>query len=320
MKRNFGYRILAAALCLLLAGCGKTAPQPDLTPSPSQTPAVTVTPAPSPAPSPSPAPTEAPRRTPEEVLAAALDQVVSGEEIFIRFWQHPGSGPSPISLPPAEYGAPIRALFEALDWEETEEPAYTDAATEAPYNQPGAYQASLHFGESSRDLGDGWIGLGTGDPVIMVGTNGPDSVYLRAEGAEALCDALADLMPSVYINLGRTRVPPQESKAATLKRYLETALERTKALGHITEYELRAYAVVTWSEEEHAYVEVTERPEEAEPSGFQYTAVYAYKPAQPELERWKAYPHDADGWIVDTIEAASECLGYDERDGCYGMY
>lgn len=313
MKRNVSWLALAA-LCLLLTGCGETARQPDPTPGPTQTPAVTVTPAPSLTPSPSPAPTEAPRQTPEEVLAAALDQVVSGEEIFIRFWQHPGSGPSPISLPPAEYGAPIRALFEALNWEETEKPTYTDAAADAPYNQPGAYQASLYFGESSRDLGDGWIGLWTGNPVIMVGNNGPDSVYLRAEGSETLCDALADLMPSVYINLGRTRVPAQESREATVRLYLLTALERTKALGHITDYELRAYAALPPVEDSGEKA----AEEGSEPPGIRYTATYAVKPADPAADYWLARTVDADGWIVSEINYY-EILGYDARDGCYGM-
>lgn len=310
MKRNGSWLILAA-LCLLLTGCGETARQPDPTPTPVITPRPTPTPRPTLPPTPTPVPTAPTLQDPDAYLSSWLDYVLAGTRTLVRFWQHPGSGPSPMEPLTAECGPLIRALFEELDWEQTEEPDYADME-EAP---PGFYQVSIYYlDDETKTLGrDGWIGLEMGRQVIMLGTRGPDSVYLRADGAEKLCDALADLMPSVYINLGRTTVPPQESREATVRLYLLTALERTKALGHITDYELRAYAALP--EEEDSGEKAAE--EGSEPPGIRYTATYAVKPADPAADYWLAWTVDADGWIVNEIDC--EVLGYDAGNGCYRM-
>lgn len=292
---------LAVLLCLALAGCSSQEPPVDPEPSPS------VEASPSPTPGQSFVPSIDPQEDPKGYLMTCLNQAMAGEKTFIRFWLHPGSGPTPEWLPTEEYGESIRAIFEELDWEKVEEPSYEseEEIADAPFNQPGAYSVSIYL---DIDTGD-WIGLGKGDPVVMLGNNGQESVYLRADGADKLCDALTDLMPDPYYNLGRTRVPKQESEKATLKLYLETALKRTKELGHITDYELRAYAVTSPAWEG-----------EGVSPGFQYTATYAYKPAHPESAYWKDYAFDADGWAVATIEEQTETLLYDERDGRYGMY
>ena len=304
----------ALALCLLLAGCApKTPPEPSRTPDPTDAPEVTGTPAPEPSEPKLPDP----QTDPTGYVLACLDWAMEGETMTIRFWQHPGSGPSPEQLSVADYGEAIRKLFSDLDWEVTERPTYDeDTAEDAPFNQPGAYSASIYYG----DPWTGYLHVGTGDPVIMLGDHGPDSVYLRADGAEGLCDQLTDLVPSAYLNLGRTRVPPQASQKDTLKLYLDTALARTKELGHITDYELRDYAVITWSEED-GYTEKEESGAEDDevPESFAYTATYAFKPAHPELAYWQTGVLDADGWVEGTIEAGIDFLLYDERDGCYGM-
>lgn len=304
------------ALCLLLAGCGPgSEPEITHTSDPTAIPEVTATPAPEPS-----APTlPDPRTDPTGYVLACLDWAMEGEQVFMRFWLHSGSGPNPEYLPVSDYGHALRQLFSDLDWSVTEPPSYDDAAAakDAPFNQPGAYSVSIYYG----DPGAGYLGLRTDDPVIMLGDNGPDSVYLCADGAEELCDKLTDMVPSVYLNLGRTRVPPQESEKATLKLYLDTALARTKELGHVTDYELRDYAVITWSEEDGYTEKEGSGAEDDEARGsFAYTATYAFKPAHPELAYWQTGVLDADGWVEGTIEPGTDFLLYDERDGCYGMY
>lgn len=298
MKRK--YWCIALALCLALAGCKQkeVTPTPTMEPTPSA--AATATP------EPSFAPTVAPGQDSEGYLLACLDKAVEGERVFIRFWQHPGSGPSPVELSSAEHGEEIRALFSALEWERVEEPGYytsEEEAANAPFNQPGAYSASIYYGEPWS----GYINLGTGDPVVMLGDNGSDSVYLRADGAEELCDKLADLTPSAYINLGRTRVPEQKDQEATLKLYLETGLERLKANGHITDYTIDDFSVIP----------PDEPVEELEHPGIPYTVTYSLKPTKPELSDWQGLVGE-DGWVEQTIDW--ECIAYDARDGCYGMY
>lgn len=291
---------LGLVLCLTLAGCKPK----EVPPTPTPEPTGTV--------SPSVAPSSQPQPDPGEELLACLDQALAGEQMTIRFWQHPGSGPSQVELSSAEHGEEIRALFSALDWEQVEEPRYEsdEEVNNAPFNQPGAYSASIYYG----DPWIGYISLGTGDPVIMIGDNSPDSVYLRADGAGDLCDKLADLTPSAYIDLGRTRVPPQESQEATLKLYLETALERLKANGHITDYTIDDFAVVPPDEPGSEPVEALEYP------GISYTVTFRVKPAKPQLTYWQdmAEYTGEDGWVEQTIDW--EFIAYDERDGCYGMY
>ncbi len=303
----------ALALCLLLAGCApKTPPEPSPTASPPPTapPEITATPAPAPSAPKLPDP----QTDPTGYLLACLDWALEGETVFLRFWQHPGSGPTPEELSVADYGEAIRTLFSDLDWEVTQSPTYDEeTAEDAPFNQPGAYRVSIYFG-------DPWIGylhVGTGDPVIMLGDNGPDSVYLRADGAEELCDRLTDLVPSVYLNLGRTRVPPQASREDTVKLYVETALARTKELGHISDYVLREWKIVEPDVEPDA--EPTPKPAWETHPGIGYTVTYTIKPTRPELSYWQGVTFDADGWTEEHIEEYIEFLIYDERDGRYGM-
>lgn len=301
MRRNSW--CLGLALCMALAGCAPRQGQskPTATPVPSETV------------SPSTTPSFQPQSDPGEQLLTCLDQAMVKELVTIRFWQHPGSGPSPVELSTAEHGEDIKALFSALNWEQVEVPGYytsDEEAANAPFNQPGAYSVSIYYG----DPWTGVIQMGTGDPVVTLGDNGPDSVYLRADGAEDLCDKLADLTPEAYINLGRTRVPEQKDQEATLKLYLETGLERLKANGHITGYTIDTFAIIPPDEPESEPVERPEHP------GIPYTATYSIKPARPELTYWQdlaEYTRE-DGWIEQTIDW--EFIAYDERDGCYGMY
>ena len=308
MKRK--YWCFGLALCLALAGCGQKEASPVPTSEPSPSIVAPATLEPSTTPEPSFVPSVDPGQDPEGYLLACLDKVMEGKRVFIRFWQHPGSGPSPVELSSAERGEEIKALFSALEWERVEEPGYytsEEEAVNAPFNQPGAYSASIYYGEPWS----GYISLWTGDPVVMIGDNGPDSVYLRADGAEELCDKLADLTPSAYINLGRTRVPEQKDQEATLKLYLETALERLKANGHITDYTIDDFAIIPPEEPESEPVEELEHP------GIPYTVTYSLKPTKPELSDWQGLVGE-DGWVEQTIDW--ECIAYDERDGCYGMY
>ncbi len=305
------YWVLALILCLALAGCRQKTAQ--VTPAPSPK-VETAAPSPSAAtPSPetpmpeeseSPAAVEDWKEDPKGYLFDCLDRILEEDELLIRFWQHPGSGPSPVYLSKAEYGETIRSLFEELDWDSArllegeEADDYVDA--------PGAY--SITFQHSKW----GFIGCTLNSSVIRAdGREG--NLYFRVDGAEKLGEKLTDMVPSAYVNLGRTRVPPQESKEATLKLYVETALERLKENGHISDYALRSYEVLTQDEEN------TQAEEEEYPT-FAYTATYAMKPAKPELTYWQGYVFDEDGWVVEYREAYTDFLAYDERDGCYGMY
>lgn len=296
---------LGLVMCLVLMGCGpKEAP---LTPTPEPSLSAETSPSPTLGPTPEPAPTPVsrpdPRADPKGYVMTWVDTALDGEDIFLRFWLHPGSGPTPTKWPTEEYGVAVRALFEDLDWDNaralTWEEAYADEAV--PEDMPGLYSVTLNDEDWQ---GEGYIQCGLNARMIHVA--GDNDLYFVVGGAEELCTKLTDLEPSVYVNLGRTRVPEQESEEATLKLYLETGLERTKELGHITDYELRAYEVMS-----------SDRGEEETPPGFQYTATYAFKPTDPDLLPWE---FDADGWVVATIEEYTEGLIYDQRDGCYGMY
>ncbi len=303
----------ALALCLLLAGCApKTPPEPSPTasPPPTSSPEVTATPTPEPSAPKLPDP----QTDPTGYVLACLDLAMEGETVTILFWQHPGSGPTPEELSVADYGEAIRALFSDLDWEVTQSPTYDEETAEsAPLNQPGAYHVSIDYGDPFA----GRLQANTGDPVIILGKTGPDNVYLRAVGAEGLCDQLTDLVPSAYLNLGRTRVPPQTSREDTVKLYVETALERLKANGHISDYVLREWKVVEPDVEPDA--EPTPTPAWETHPGIGYTVTYAVKPTRPELSYWQNVTFDADGWTEEHIEEYIEFLIYDERDGRYGM-
>lgn len=303
MKKKAGWLVLTLALSLLLAGCGPKEPQVTPTPGSSVTPEVTVTPAPTPDPTATPAPWE---EDPKGYVMGWLDRMLEGEEIYLRFWLHPGSGPTPSIWPTAEYAETVRAMFEELDWDSAKLLTGGDENA-AYYDGPGSYNVTLH---EDNWMGDGWIGCSLDTGVVRVDSTADGNLYFLVPGSEELCSKLTDLEPSVYVNMGRTRVPAQKSEEATLKLYLETALERTKELGHITDYELRAYAVTPPDDER------TDESQGEHPA-FSYTATYAFKPARPELFSGVI---DADGWVVGNIEEYTEGLTYDEQDGCYGMY
>lgn len=294
---------LVLMLALLLTGCGPK--EPPVTPAPEPSPSVETSPSPSLNPTPAPssaAPRPDPKENPKGYVMSWVDTALGGEKIYLRFWIHPGSGPTPSIWLAEEYAQTVRTMFEELDWDSarvlTWEEAYADEG--APEDIPGMYSVTLND-ENWRGEGHIQCGLNAG----MIHVAGDDDLYFFVGGAEELCTKLTDLEPSVYVNLGRTRVPAQASEEETLKLYLETALERTKELGHITDYELRAYAVTSPKEEGGE-----------ERSGFGYTATYAFKPARTELFGGDL---DADGWGEETIEEYTEGLVYDERDGCYGM-
>lgn len=310
MNRKIGYLALVV-LCLLLAGCGPKTAQVTPTPSPSATPEATVTPTP-PTATPEPTATPAPwEEDPRGYIMGWLDKLLDGEKIYLCFWIHPGSGPTPTIWPAAEYAQTVRTLFEELDWDDAKLLTWEeqDAEDADLVNAPGAYGVTLN---DEDWWGEGYFSFSLNSRVIRVNW-GDDQLYCLVPGSEEMCTKLTDLEPSVYVNMGRTRVPAQESQEATLKLYLETALKRTQELGHITDYELRDYAVT----------QIEWEGTEEEPSYFSYTATYAYKPAHPESAFWAGLDLDStDGWVVETMneDGAQDFLNYDAQDGCYGMY
>lgn len=319
-----GYWCLGLALCLTLAGCGPKQAEQASEPSPS-TPVETATPSPTAAPSPTATltaePTPAPwEEDPKGYVMKQLDKLLAGEKLYLRFNIHPGSGSASDTWLTAEWGAAVRALFEDLDWDNarvlTDEEAFN--ASELRADDVGGYTVCLDDDEYWR--GESHIHCYLNSETISVrGAEG--DFEINVGGAENLCTKLTDLEPSVYVNMGRTRVPAQESKRATLKLYLETALERTKKLGHISDYELRHYAVVKGQREDGTWVEedgAAAVDGEAECPGFNYTATFAYKPANPQSAYWQDYTADEEGWLEVDLDYG-EGLSYDERDGCYGM-
>lgn len=311
MKRKIGY-LAFVVLCLLLAGCGPKTAQVTPTPSPSATPEATVTPTP-PTATPEPTATPAPwEEDPRGYIMGWLDKLLDGEKIYLHFWIHPGSGPTPTVWSAAEYAQTVRTLFEELDWDDAKLLTWEeqDAEDADLVNAPGAYGVTLN---DEDWWGEGYFSFSLNSRVIRVNW-GDDQLYFLVPGSEEMCTKLTDLEPSVYVNMGRTRVPAQESQEATLKLYLETALKRTQELGHITDYELRDYAVTPPDEER------TDEPQGEHPA-FSYTATYAFKPAHPESAFWVNRDLDStDGWVVASIEEHTEGLIYDAQDGCYGMY
>ena len=299
MKKK--YAALALLLCLTLAACGPRRTQDEPTPTPEPSPSATPEAGPSAAPLP-----DGPEADPKGYLLSYVDQALEGETASILFWQHPGSGPSGVELSVAEHGQDIRALFAALDWEITEAPVYTDDELDAYYDQP-AYNVTMPVYRGGEWIGE--LSLRSGEPLVTLRTAEPAPVYLRADGSEKLCDQLADLTPSAYIQLGRTRVPPQGSQEATLKLYLETALELLKANGHITDYTLDHYEVIP--------------PDPGEPTApleyprIAYAVTYSLKPTHPELRAWEGLEEKDDGWLEETIDW--EHISYDDRDRLYGM-
>lgn len=310
---------LGLALCMALTGCGARTAQETPAPLPSGTlettaptlePTVSLEPTASPSPTetaePTATPTPAPLEDSKGYILGCIDRVLEQEKMSLYFWQHPGSGPSVVELKTEEYREIVKAMFDKLDWDGarllTEEEC--NAAYEAQNDIPGIYDVTL------IDEGWGFVGCGLDRDVVRV--NGrTDNLYFHVGGAEKLCEKLTDMVPSAYVNLGRVRVPPQKTKEATIKLYVETALKQMKKNGHITDYALRSYEVITSEEGE------TPAEEEEYPS-FAYTATYAIKPAKPELAYWQGREFDDDGWVEESIQW--ELLAYDERDGCYGMY
>lgn len=316
MKKKALWLTVTAALCLTLAGCGPKERQEMPTPQPSTTPEAVVTPTPTPEPTSTPAPWA---EDPKGYIMGWLDELLDGEKLYLRFWIHPGSGPTP-TIWPTELGETVRTLLEELDWDGAKLLTWEEQEAEDAdlVNAPGTYSVTLN---DEDWVGEGYFSFSLNSRVIRVNW-GDDQLYFFVPGAETLCTKLTDLEPSVYVNLGRVRVPPQESKKATLKLYLETALERTKELGHIADYELRDYAVVTWSADGERLEEgENAEAEEEEHPNICYTATYAVKPAHPESEFWKYCTFDEDGWFVAdvNVEEYMDFLAYDERDGCYGM-
>lgn len=316
MKKDVLWLTVTAALLLTLAGCGPKQTEQPPEPSPS-TPMETAAPSSTATPTAESTPTPAPwEEDPKGYVMEQLDKLLAGEKIHLLFNIHPGSGPVSETWPTAEWGAAVLALFEDLDWDNarvlTEEEAFN--ASELRADDVGGYTVCFDDGEYWS--GERHIHCYLNSETISV-SGAEGSFEINVDGAENLCTKLTDLEPSVYVNMGRTRVPAQETQKVTLKLYLETALEHTKELGHITDYELRDYRVITWSEGKREYVEVEETSGEEEHPSFGYTATYAYKLANPESVFRKEFEQEStDGWVVATIE---EGLDYDERDGCYGM-
>lgn len=300
---------LGVALCAALTGCGpKTAqvtpvPQPSATlettaPTvvPTVSPELTETPEPTKAPEPTVDPAPDPQNDPKGHVLSRVDKMLDEETIFLRFWIHPGSGPTPSYWTTSAVGATVREMFEDLDWDNAELLTWEETFDDEMWDVPG-YTVSLY--DDQHGVG-GSINCGLNRGTIYVFGENDEGFYFRVDGAEKLCEKLTDMEPSVYVNMGRTRVPPQKSPEDTVKLYVETALKRTKKCGHITDYAIRAYEVTSFSEGDP-------------PNGISYIVTYAFKPAHPEL--WANL--DADGWVEESIDW--ECLDYDERDGCYGM-
>lgn len=293
MNRKKTIRLLWAGVLLAagLTACQARTPQPS--PLPAET-----TPAAAAA-EPGDDPWEA---DPGGMLSGVLDQGFSGDGWEVRFWIHPGSGPSPVDMNAAEYGGAVREQFAALDWEQTDLEHYRAAGDDLP----GAY--GVDFCPKGKTLQVHIVCWSHNDIIRVEFPAGSETEcrYLRADGAEELCDSLAVLWPGPEVDKGLVRTSPQETDEATAVQYMEELFGRLASDGHVTGAELRSLAVLP--------------PDPDSDRGADYLdfcASFALQPARPELSYWQDIGVDETGWA--EYKDVQVCLWLDERDNRYGL-
>lgn len=287
------FSIGACLMAVVFSACGvlpeEKSPAPGQTLPPVQT--APATPAPS---EESPAyPWEA---DPKGYVTDRLEQCLDNGAWTVRFWIMPGTGPVPVELPEAEYGQALRKLFSDLDWTVTDAPQYQE--------EPEPSSGDRRSNPYSIQIVPGYIpGYGsatepimcaTDDPVLQLGIRtgeGYDSACFRAEGAEGLCEAIADLWPAPEAEMGRVRVLPREAKEATARAYLDEVCARLEANGHITGHEIRLLEVEPPYEPE-GEEEIVEGEE-----ALVFQALLALQPADPGLSCWQEGREET-GWVT----------------------
>lgn len=295
---------VALLIILLLAGCGVRAgveSAPAETAAPTSTPAA-ETPAPVSTPTPEPAPDLA--EDPVGYILQTLDQYLYEEGFWsFRFWIFPGSGPVPVRMPEAEFGPALREFFSGLDWEQISREDYY-SREEQPESLPGYY--GIQF--IPDDYSKGTVILHSNDDILWL-DRAEERLYFRAQGAEKLCDRITDLWPGPEAELGRVRIPPQETREATARAYLEEVCARLEANGHITDHEIRYLMVEPPNDSEGMEYD-------SEAIGFTFRAILALKPADPSLECWQEGKEEGTDWNTwwGPLRVA---IGLDGEDGCY---
>lgn len=314
MKRWKKRLLPLVALALCLTACApKPAPAPTVAPVPEATPTPTETAAPTPEPTPpAPAAYSGP-------VTDALETLLDGDRWQAQFWIFPGSGPLGVELPEAEYGDALRALFAAYDWKETTYEA-TRHSEDFDY-PPDTYSFQLLCGYPAPEgPGPQTMGVGVYDAYLQMGIKKEDgsygSRYFAAPGAENLCAALADLWPGWEAVTGcRTRVPPQETKEALARTYLEATFDKLRENGHITDARIDSLEIIPpiWDGESIGDNYMTYD----ETTTLQFKTVFSLKPTRPQLTYWQENGVDEDGWV--RFELSKISLSQWGDDGLYEL-
>lgn len=266
-----------------------------------------------------PAPKEAkPWETdPNAYVMERLDTCLHEEGRWsLYFWIFPGTGPVSGWLPEAEYGDALRALFSSYDWKVTQMPEYSEETA----NAPSAYGIQFTPGYPAMVEHIGPIYLNSNDATIRMSFYDEEnkqygSLYFTAEGAEDLCDAIADLYPGWEAVTGcRTRTTPQATPEATARAYLEDTFAVLKDKGHITEARIDSleYIPPVWDGEsvDNNYMTYDDTV------AVQFQAKISFQPTRPELSYWQELGMDKEGWA--GVEFSKIALSLCE-DGLYEL-
>ena len=218
-----------------------------------------------------PAPAVTPEAGANMAVLDIIDEGFSDQELKLRFFVFPGSGPMPLSLSGDEYGEEVRALFGSLDWQEGEGPRAD--------HEEGGYGVHLLYG-------DRVLFLESGSDTVHTS----EETYFHAEGAQDLCDSLLGLWPGPELRY--TRMPGVEhtqDPQDCIQRFMEAFGEYYWASGAVTDFDLRGVQVLEELSDDVYLI---------------FRADYAVKPADSGRSYWQDKHSDEEGWVEvsDDIE------------------
>lgn len=303
MKRWKRRLSLLSALVLCLTACA---------PKPAPAPTVAPTPEPTETSVPTPAPTETSVPIPGGPIIECLDALLDEGSWRVQFWIFPGSGPVGEELPEAEYGDALRELLASYDWQPTEAPGYDENAVVPP----DSYFIGI-YPKTASNQGMRPMYYSAYDPILHLSAwQDSGDLFYTAPGAENLCEAIAGLWPGWEAVTGcRTRVPPQETKEALARTYLEATFDKLRENGHITDARIDSLEVIppVWDGESIGDNYMTYD----ETTTLQFQTTFSLKPTRPQLTYWQENGVDEDGWA--RFELSKISLSQWGDDGLYEL-